>query len=360
MIGILSAGIIADRAQRRGISPVSVMLGCHAVYFVAQAIIVFEYMPLAVVAWLATAATGQVAILAYPWLSQHVGNELAGRSNAAINFSVFLVAFATQYGVGLIIGLFPATATGYEPSAYRWAFGIFLILQLAALAWYCARAQEGTRMTHPILVEVTRGGMVESQHSGSYVVVDGKGRVVASAGDIEMPVFPRSAIKALQCLPVIESGAADHYGFSDEEIALICSSHNGEPRHVAAARSMLAKAGLDEEAYECGAHWPIETQALHAMIRADEKPGQVHNNCSGKHAGMLAVAQRIGTDHHGYVERGHAVQRGDRQSVERDVRCRCRHVALRHRRLLGADLGDPVAQSGARLCAAWIGRGLES
>jgi predicted MFS family arabinose efflux permease len=136
MIGILSAGIIADRAGRRGISPVSVMLGCHAVYFVAQAIIVFEYIPLAVAAWLATAATGQVAILAYPWLSQHVGNELAGRSNAAINFSVFLVAFATQYGVGLIIGLFPAAATGYEPSSYRWAFGFFLILQLAALAWY--------------------------------------------------------------------------------------------------------------------------------------------------------------------------------------------------------------------------------
>jgi predicted MFS family arabinose efflux permease len=136
MIGILSAGIIADRLGRRGVSPITVMLGCHAVYFIAQAIIVFEYMPLAVPAWLATAATGQVAILAYPWLAQHVGNELAGRSNAAINFSVFLVAFATQFGVGLIIGLFPATQAGYEPSAYRWAFGFFLILQLAALAWY--------------------------------------------------------------------------------------------------------------------------------------------------------------------------------------------------------------------------------
>jgi len=164
-------------------------------------------------------------------------------------------------------------------------------------------------MTHPILVEVTRGGMVESEHHGSYAVVDGKGRVVASAGDIDMAVYPRSAIKALQCLPVIESGAADHYGFSDEEIALICSSHNGEPRHVAAARSMLAKAGVDEDAYECGTHWPLETKALHAMIRADERPGQVHNNCSGKHAGMLAVAQQLRTGHHGYVERGHEVQR---------------------------------------------------
>lgn len=164
-------------------------------------------------------------------------------------------------------------------------------------------------MSHPVIVEVTRGGIVESRHRGSYAVVDGEGRVVAAAGDIETAVFPRSAIKALQCLPVVESGAADAFGFSDDEIALICSSHNGEPRHVAAARSMLAKLGLGEEAYECGAHWPGETQALHAMIRADEKPGQVHNNCSGKHAGMLSVARKLGTDHHGYVERGHAVQR---------------------------------------------------
>jgi len=164
-------------------------------------------------------------------------------------------------------------------------------------------------MTNPILVEVTRGGMVESRHSGAYAVLDGKGHVIAAAGDIAMPVFPRSAIKALQCLPVIESGAADHFGFSDEEIALACSSHNGEPAHVAAARSMLAKAGLSEEAYECGAHWPIETHALHDMIRANEKPGQVHNNCSGKHAGMLAVAQQLGADHHAYVARGHEVQR---------------------------------------------------
>src|SRR5690606_34347682 len=133
-----------------------------------------------------------------------------------------------------------------------------------------------------VIVEVTRGGIVESLHRGSYAVIDGKGRLIVSAGDIETPVFPRSAIKALQCLPVIESGAADAYGFSDDELALICSSHNGEPRHVAAARSMLAKAGLGEDAYECGAHWPGETAALHAMIRADEEPGQVHNNCSGK------------------------------------------------------------------------------
>jgi L-asparaginase II len=165
-------------------------------------------------------------------------------------------------------------------------------------------------MTNPVLVEVSRGGIVESSHTGAYAVVDGEGKLVASAGDITTPVYPRSAIKALQCLQVIESGAADHYGFSDEEIALICSSHNGEPRHVAAARSMLAKAGLTEEAYECGAHWPEAAQASRDLARAGAEPGQVHNNCSGKHAGMLAVAQQRAVDHHGYTKREHEVQRG--------------------------------------------------
>jgi L-asparaginase II len=165
-------------------------------------------------------------------------------------------------------------------------------------------------MTNPVLVEVSRGGIVESSHTGAYAVVDGDGRLVASAGDIGTPVYPRSAIKALQCLQVIETGAADGFGFTDEEVALVCSSHNGEPRHVAAARSMLAKTGLSEDAYECGAHWPEATQASRELARAGAEPGQVHNNCSGKHAGMLAVAQRIGVDHHGYTKREHEVQRG--------------------------------------------------
>jgi L-asparaginase II len=164
-------------------------------------------------------------------------------------------------------------------------------------------------MTNPILAEATRGGIVESHHTGAYAVVDGKGNLLAAAGDIDTPIFPRSAIKALQCLSVIESGAADRFGFTEEELALACASHNGEPRHVAVARAMLAKAGISEEAYECGAHWPDETQTLHEMIRAGEEPGQVHNNCSGKHAGMLAVALSLGVDAQGYTQREHRVQR---------------------------------------------------
>jgi L-asparaginase II len=156
---------------------------------------------------------------------------------------------------------------------------------------------------------VTRGGIVESRHTGAWAVADAAGAIIRAAGDIDGPVFPRSAVKAFQCLPVIESGAADAYGFTDEEIALACSSHNGEPEHVRVARAMLAKAGENEAHYECGAHWPLEIEAHHAVVRGGGSALPVHNNCSGKHAGMLALAQKLGADHRGYVKGEHAVQR---------------------------------------------------
>jgi predicted MFS family arabinose efflux permease len=136
MIGILSIGVIADRLARRGVSPLAVMLAAQCVYFTAQAVIVARLPGLVLPAWLLTAATGQVAILAYPWLAEHVGNELAGRSNASLNFAMFAAAFSIQYLIGVIIGYFPPQGAGYDPAAYSWAFGIFLLLQLLAFAWY--------------------------------------------------------------------------------------------------------------------------------------------------------------------------------------------------------------------------------
>jgi predicted MFS family arabinose efflux permease len=136
MVGILSVGVIADWLGRRGIGPMQVMLGFNGLYFVAQAIIVFRIDGLMLPAWLAIAAFGQVAVLAYPWFAAHIGKDLAGRSNATINFAVFIAAFCSQYAVGLIIGLFPNTATGYDPRGYSWAIGFFLVLQLLAFAWY--------------------------------------------------------------------------------------------------------------------------------------------------------------------------------------------------------------------------------
>jgi len=164
-------------------------------------------------------------------------------------------------------------------------------------------------MTNPVLVEVTRGGAVESYHRGAYVVANAKGDILASAGDIEALVFPRSAIKAFQALPLLESGAADAYGFTQAEIALACASHGGEPAHVAAASAMLGKIGLAVSDLECGAHWPSWPKAATDLGLSGAQPSALHNNCSGKHAGMLAFAKYIGAEPHGYVDRDHPVQR---------------------------------------------------
>lgn len=163
-------------------------------------------------------------------------------------------------------------------------------------------------MTNPVLAEVTRGEAVESRHLGAFCVMGAGGKVLASAGDTTAPIFPRSAIKAFQALPLLESGAADRYGFTDEEIALCVSSHNGEPEHLRVARSMLAKAGVTEADYECGSHWPYDLPALRDMIAKGETPHDVHNNCSGKHAGMLAFAKASGAPLKGYVGIEHPVQ----------------------------------------------------
>ncbi len=164
-------------------------------------------------------------------------------------------------------------------------------------------------MPNPVIAEVTRGGIVESRHTGAYAVVDASGKLVSGAGDTAQAVFPRSAVKAFQCLPLIESGAADRFGFSDEELALACASHAGEAPHVQVAASMLAKAGMTEAQYECGAHWPSEISAQRDLVRHAQQPRAIHNNCSGKHAGMLALARQLGVPPEGYTRIDHAVQR---------------------------------------------------
>ena len=163
-------------------------------------------------------------------------------------------------------------------------------------------------MTNPIIAEVRRGQFVESRHRGAFAVVDAAGAVVAKAGNFEEGFFPRSAIKAFQCLPLIESGAAKAFNLNDEEIALCCASHSGEAEHVRVARSILAKAGIAEACYECGAHYPTAKEAANNLVRANEKPLAVHNNCSGKHAGMLALAKFLNAQLEGYVLPDHPVQ----------------------------------------------------
>jgi L-asparaginase II len=163
--------------------------------------------------------------------------------------------------------------------------------------------------TDPVLVEVTRGPVIESRHHGAIVVVDAAGRRRAAIGDVEQPVFPRSAVKALQALPLVESGAADRFSFGNAELALACSSHNGEPRHVETAAAMLARAGRSGADLECGPQMPVADTAAHELIRAGREPTALHNNCSGKHAGFICVCAHRGFDVKGYVEPDHPVQR---------------------------------------------------
>lgn len=143
--------------------------------------------------------------------------------------------------------------------------------------------------SNPVLVEVLRGGTVESVHRGALAVVDADGVLRSALGDIDVPIFPRSAVKLLQALPLVESGADQRYGLSDEELALACASHGGEPIHTQAAASMLAKAGVDVQALECGTHWPYYDGAVKAMAQARQLPTALNNNCSGKHAGFVCV-----------------------------------------------------------------------
>jgi L-asparaginase II len=171
-------------------------------------------------------------------------------------------------------------------------------------------------MADPVLVEVIRGGLVESRHRAAVSVVDAGGAKVTALGDVGKPVFPRSAIKALQALPLVESGAADRSGLSEEELALACASHGGEPAHVEGVTRMLAKAGLDRSALRCGAHWPLSQIAAFALAQKTGAPSALHNNCSGKHAGFLCLACAMGGDHADYWRPEHPVQREVRAVLE--------------------------------------------
>lgn len=164
------------------------------------------------------------------------------------------------------------------------------------------------RALAPLYVVVGRGAHVESCHRVYAVVADGDGCVTAAHGDGARPIFPRSAVKAIQALLVVESGAADAFGFTPAELALTCASHAGTPLHVETARGMLAKAGLDATALACGAHWPLDETAARDLARGGAEPGSLHNNCSGKHAGFLAVAAHLGYRITGYETPHHPVQ----------------------------------------------------
>jgi L-asparaginase II len=174
-------------------------------------------------------------------------------------------------------------------------------------AMYGCERQDEINVSESV-VEVLRGDVVESRHRVSVAVVDVDGVLRASSGNPALVCFARSAVKPLQALPVVEDGAADRFGFAAAELALACASHSGEPHHVAVARQMLGKIGLTESALACGPHAPLHAGSARALRRSGRAPTRLHNNCSGKHAAMLALAVSHDWPVVGYHERGHPVQ----------------------------------------------------
>ena len=165
------------------------------------------------------------------------------------------------------------------------------------------------------LVEVWRGPLVESRHRGHLIAVDGLGRTIAALGSPDTVTFLRSSGKAFQALPVVASGAAEAFGFTEQEIAIACGSHNGEPIHVETVQSMLDKIGMDESALKCGAHEPYSIDVARELIRHSQPPTPIQNNCSGKHAAMLALAKHIGAPTETYDQLENPVQQMILQTV---------------------------------------------
>jgi L-asparaginase II len=162
---------------------------------------------------------------------------------------------------------------------------------------------------NPVLVVHTRGGITESFHRGVVCIVDSSGSVIYSTGDVQQVCYPRSALKFFQHIPLITSGAFDHFGFSLKELALMCGSHNGEEMHTETARGILAKIGMGEEHLGCGAQTPTHKKDYVSLIKEGKEPGAIHNNCSGKHSGFLAWCVFNNQPTNNYLESEHPLHR---------------------------------------------------
>lgn len=210
------------------------------------------------------------------------------------------------------------------------------------------------------LAAASRGALVEGVHRGRLVFCDPEGDVLDAAGDPDAYVYARSSAKPLQALPLVLSGAAEAFGLSDGELAVACSSHNAEEPHLAAVRSLLSKAGLAEADLQSGAHAPMYGPAAAELARRGERPRPIHGNCSGKHAGMLAVCAHEGLDTGGYRNPNHPLQRRILELVVEVCGLRDDEVLV-----AGDDCGVPTFALPLRSLATGIarlatGEGLES
>lgn len=178
------------------------------------------------------------------------------------------------------------------------------------------------QQSNPVLVEVHRDPAVESIHRGAAVVVDHHGRVLRSWGDTDTPIYPRSAVKPLQALPLVATGAARALSVTDAELALACASHGGEPAHTEAVDAWLARLGFSSRDLECGSHAPSDRDTRQSLLRHGQAPSPLHNNCSGKHTGFLTVCRHLGLPARGYIGAGHPVQARVRDSLATMTGCR--------------------------------------
>jgi L-asparaginase II len=163
-------------------------------------------------------------------------------------------------------------------------------------------------MTAQPLFEITRGNVIESAHSGSIAVVDSNGKLIASHGDPRTVAFLRSSAKPFQAIPFVEHGGVEHYGYTEAELSISCASHIGSDLHVRTVAAMQQKIGIDESHLQCGAHLPDDVPVFKRMIRNDEAPTPIRNNCSGKHTTMLAYAKMRGHSLDDYLDIHHPIQ----------------------------------------------------
>lgn len=158
------------------------------------------------------------------------------------------------------------------------------------------------------LAEVYRGGRMESSHSGHVAVVNSDGKLLYFIGDPYRITYARSSVKPMQTIPVVETGAADKFGLTDIDLAVICSSHNGETQHTDRVLSILHKAKIGVEALQCGTHIPLAMDVYEKLIRERKELTPLYNDCSGKHAGMLLTAKHMGEPLENYHKPEHQVQ----------------------------------------------------
>jgi len=166
-----------------------------------------------------------------------------------------------------------------------------------------------------IMCRVMRGDFIESMHVAYAVVVDGDGQIVKNWGDPDYLTCVRSALKPFQASAAVSAGATDAAGFTSAELALMCASHNGEEIHIQTAKEMLEKLGYDMSYYECGSHAPYDRKSKIELIKNSQEPTPLHNNCSGKHAGMLCLTKYLKADPAGYTNVEHPVQQAIMKQV---------------------------------------------